>query len=239
MSNEEKLIRERAGRRSRCTLLIKNVDDEFESTPPTAATIENFINELKRQRAKVIELDDAIPQVIEDDQVEGEIASASDMIMKINMCISKSSIHSTAVTPANSVKLPNIKLDKFNGDPLKWSTFWDMYKTSIHERTDIAIPAKFHYLVSQMEGEAARLLAGFDNLAAEYNEAIDLLQKTNGKEKLIIQASLNALFDMASPEPTSISLSKKGKVFYGQEPSSGESTTTESGVNYQLLSVMH
>ena len=32
---------------------------------------------------------------------------------------------------------------------------------------------------------------------------------------------------------------KKGKVFYGQEPSSGESTTTESGVNYQLLSVMH
>ena len=29
------------------------------------------------------------------------------------------------------------------------------------------------------------------------------------------------------------------KVFYGQEPPSGESTTTESGVNYQLLAVMH
>ena len=26
----------------------------------------------------------------------------------------------------------------------------------------------------------------------------------------------------------------KGKVFYGQEPPSGESTTTEYGVNYQL-----
>ena len=31
----------------------------------------------------------------------------------------------------------------------------------------------------------------------------------------------------------------KGKVFYGQEPPSGESTTTGSGVDYQLLSVMH
>ena len=31
----------------------------------------------------------------------------------------------------------------------------------------------------------------------------------------------------------------KGKVFYGQEPASEESTTTESGVNYQLLSAMH
>ena len=31
---------------------------------------------------------------------------------------------------------------------------------------------------------------------------------------------------------------KKGKIFYGQQPSSGESTTTECGVNYQLLVVI-
>ena len=30
----------------------------------------------------------------------------------------------------------------------------------------------------------------------------------------------------------------KGKVFYGQEPLSRESTTTECGVNYQLLTVI-
>ena len=30
----------------------------------------------------------------------------------------------------------------------------------------------------------------------------------------------------------------KGKVFYGQEPPSGESTTTECEVNYQLLAVI-
>ena len=29
------------------------------------------------------------------------------------------------------------------------------------------------------------------------------------------------------------------EVFYGQEPPSGESTTTECGVNYQLLAVMY
>ena len=32
---------------------------------------------------------------------------------------------------------------------------------------------------------------------------------------------------------------EKRKVFYGQEPPSGESTTTECGVNYQLLAVMY
>ena len=30
----------------------------------------------------------------------------------------------------------------------------------------------------------------------------------------------------------------KGKVFFSQEPPSGESTTTECGVNYQLLAVI-
>ena len=30
----------------------------------------------------------------------------------------------------------------------------------------------------------------------------------------------------------------KGNVFYGQEPPHGESTTTECGVNYQLLALM-
>ena len=33
-------------------------------------------------------------------------------------------------------------------------------------------------------------------------------------------------------------LYKKGKVFYGQESPSGESTTTEYGVNYQLFAVI-
>ena len=31
---------------------------------------------------------------------------------------------------------------------------------------------------------------------------------------------------------------KEGKVVYGQEPPSGESTTTECGFNYQLLAVI-
>ena len=36
-----------------------------------------------------------------------------------------------------------------------------------------------------------------------------------------------------------LSIPKKGKIFYGQEPPSGESTTTECGVNCQLLAVMY
>ena len=34
-------------------------------------------------------------------------------------------------------------------------------------------------------------------------------------------------------------LGKKSKVFYGQEPPSGVSTTTECGFNYELLEVIY
>ena len=37
---------------------------------------------------------------------------------------------------------------------------------------------------------------------------------------------------------TKIAKKGKGKVFYGQETPSGESTTTECGVNYQLRAVI-
>ena len=36
-----------------------------------------------------------------------------------------------------------------------------------------------------------------------------------------------------------INLNKKGKVFYGQESPSGESTAIEFGVDYQLLAVIY
>ena len=38
--------------------------------------------------------------------------------------------------------------------------------------------------------------------------------------------------------PCEAGVKGKGKVVYGQEPTSGESTTTECGFNYQLLTVI-
>ena len=55
-----------------------------------------------------------------------------------------------------------------------------------------------------------------------YASAIDF--SNVDKDYLIIQA---------------VVVASKGKFFHGQEPPSGESTTTECGVNYQLLAVIN
>lgn len=103
--------------------------------------------------------------------------------------------------------MPTISLPKFDGDALNWPHFWDLYKSTIHSREDISGASKFHYLVSQLTGEAAQLLAGFSHTEGEYVEAVNLLVSTYGQENRIIQAYLHAVFDLKSPKATAQDLS--------------------------------
>lgn len=57
-----------------------------------------------------------------------------------------------------TVKLPNLVIIKFNLDPSHRSKFCDLFRTSILLRTDIASPAKFEYLLAQLEGEESNFL---------------------------------------------------------------------------------
>ena len=41
------------------------------------------------------------------------------------------------------------------------------------------------------------------------------------------------------PQTVNLSITTNDKVFHGHQPPSGESTTTECGVNYQLLAVKY
>ena len=106
------------------------------------------------------------------------------------------------------MKLPSITLKKFGGDPIEWPAFWDLFRTSIHDRAELGAAAKFHYLVSQLESDAAMLLADFYHTETGYSEAVALLHSTYGKPKLSVQARLNAIFDLEPPLPTPQSLSR-------------------------------
>ena len=64
-----------------------------------------------------------------------------------------------STTPRSShgtkVKLPKIVLKTFDGNPLKWTPFWDSFKSSLHDNEDLSEVDKFNYLHSQFEKSAA------------------------------------------------------------------------------------
>ena len=64
----------------------------------------------------------------------------------------KSSLDSNKADPEKSsnsrttAKLPKLEIPKFSGDLLQWNTFWQLFETNIHTKTDLSDVTKFSYL---------------------------------------------------------------------------------------------
>jgi len=85
--------------------------------------------------------------------------------------------------PVAKAKLPKLELKKFNGDPLMWPEFWDLYDVAIHTNSDVPIVQKFAHLKSLLIGEAAKCIASIATTEANYSTAVDRLQNRNGKKE--------------------------------------------------------
>ena len=72
-------------------------------------------------------------------------------------------------------------LPYFNDDHTKWITFWDSYKSAIHDNRELTDVEKFNYLRSLLEHSAHEAIAGLTLSSANYQEAVDILHKQFGK----------------------------------------------------------
>ena len=78
------------------------------------------------------------------------------------------------------VKLSKLSLPHFNGDMMKWPTFWDSYESAIHRDDELTDVDKFNYLRSLLERTALEAIAGLTLSAMNYQEAVELLKKRFG-----------------------------------------------------------
>ena len=101
------------------------------------------------------------------------------------------------VTPhVNMVRLPKLSLPHFSGNVTKWATFWDSYNSAIHQNDDLTDVDKFNYLRSVLERTAYESISGLTLSSANYQEAIDILQKRFGNKQLIISKHMEILLNI-------------------------------------------
>ena len=101
---------------------------------------------------------------------------------------------------ANS-HLPMLTLPVFSGDPASWQTFWDSFSATVHNNPALGCIQKFNYLKSQLQGDAARAIAGLPITECNYQHSIELLAERFGQPHKLINAHMQALLDL--PNPTS------------------------------------
>ncbi|XP_037780314.1 uncharacterized protein LOC119576743 [Penaeus monodon] len=96
-----------------------------------------------------------------------------------------------------NVKLPKLELPKFKGDVTLWQSFWDQFKTHVHD-SDIPVIAKFSYLQSLLEGDAKGVVKGLAHTEANYQIACDMLKERFGRPERIKFAHVQALLNYKS-----------------------------------------
>ena len=86
-----------------------------------------------------------------------------------------------------------MSLAKFKGDVTAWVSFWDSFKSAVHENNEISKIDKFIYLHSLLEGAAALTIQGLSLTEANYDSAIELLKRF-GNTKQIIATHMEEIF---------------------------------------------
>ena len=108
----------------------------------------------------------------------------------------------------NNHKLPRLDLPYFDGDVLKWQTFWDSFESSIHLNETLTPIQKFTYLNAQLQGSAAETIEGFALTNGNYETAVNLLRKRYGQTSTLIHAYMKALMNLPAPSNDLYSLRK-------------------------------
>lgn len=96
------------------------------------------------------------------------------------------------------VRLPQIRLQSFNGNIDDWLSFRDLFTSLIHRKPELPDVEKFHYLKGCLEGEAKMLIDSLQVTKTNYQIAWELLLKRYNNSKLLKKRQVQSLFKLPS-----------------------------------------
>ena len=106
--------------------------------------------------------------------------------------------HVAKCSPAKShLKLPQIELETFDGNPLHWESFWDVFKSTIHDNNSIDDIVKFTYLRKSLTGKAADALKGLTLTSNNYRNACKILVDRFADPQVVISANIDQLLELS------------------------------------------
>lgn len=102
--------------------------------------------------------------------------------------------HDSVKTP--NVKLPKITLPNFEGDYKNWPTFYDLFKSLVHENSSLSEIEKFQYLLSSLSGQALNLLKGFPLTSQNYHTAFQTLKERYQNKRLLANTCWKEIYNV-------------------------------------------
>lgn len=189
--------------------LIKSFNQNFqpEQGPQVRVRLE-LLDDLWKQFSEVQDEIESLEVVNEDDDLElsEERIAFHNMYVELkSSLISKlpgENVRNFPRDPPNpgpvaqSVRLPEIKIPEFNGNPEDWIEFRDVFKSLVHGNLQLTAVQKLHYLKASLKSEALRIVSSLEMSADNYLIAWRSLEKRYNNPNLLIKRHLAALFSI-------------------------------------------
>nr|XP_047140922.1 uncharacterized protein LOC124815987 [Hydra vulgaris] len=179
--------------------IINNTDDENQFS-----NLSDLKDTLNEKYNKVIQLDEEITLLVED-ELENEVESSTEFnlvfkseISKINKELKKFDIktdcNSTFSNFKNkTVKLPVLKLDNFDGEPEKWTSFIKNFECAIDMNNNLSEIQKMTYLQNLLKGSALSSISGLSFSNKNYKIALDILKERYENKQNMISSHMRKL----------------------------------------------
>ncbi|CAK1601374.1 unnamed protein product [Parnassius mnemosyne] len=94
------------------------------------------------------------------------------------------------------LKLPQIEIAKFDGAYFRWLEFRDTFENLIHNNDKLLPISKFHYLISYLQSDTARIISNLEVSSANYADAWKLLYSRYNNKRILVNHHLNSLFSI-------------------------------------------
>ena len=143
----------------------------------------SVLAELNKEALSLCDIGDIATEVEEAGNIVALIMEYKGKIESIKCC---NSPEVTSTLPASDgaplaggaqARLPKLVLATFKGDVTQWTSFWDLFKSAVNDNRQLMKVDKFNYLLSLLEGVAARSIKGLMLFDGNYDTTVELLQQ--------------------------------------------------------------
>lgn len=170
-----------------CSTELQGIDDQLETLFP--------VEELEQECENCLAYRDEVNRVVS--QLNFKLRQANCPSSTSVLSSTEFNAQATQRTAHSGIKLPKLHLQKFNGEPTQWPSFWEQYQSSIHENSTLSKVEKFQYLRWLLEGPAYAVIDGLQPTESCYDDALDLLKKRFGDKRKIEQEYFSRLRQLA------------------------------------------
>lgn len=203
-------------RKGHLTRAINSLEDVLTSEVINESEVKKYVESVTLKFKKLEEESEKLIDELEDqDSIDRELNTidklqdkVTDLQIRAKEILdhsSKSHAKGSTAPRFQSPKLPELEIEKFNGELEKYQEFIDAFTATIDNNPKLDAVDKFRYLRMYLDdnkdGDGPKsLIAGFSTTADNYKEALNIIKETYGKKERIIMSHVSKLLTLETYE---------------------------------------